>query len=351
MERLTRRAGLPVLAALLTVYVVWGSTYLGIKVALEGFPPMLLGSIRFLLAGAALYAWTARDNRGLRPTSAQWVAATIAGTLMLVGGNGAVTWAEQRIDSGIAALLVASVPLWMAVLARIWQGERLRRPAIAGLLLGFVGVGLLVRPTGANVALLPSLAVVGGAFLWAAGSVYVRRANLPSNALRGTAMQMLAGGMVFGVIGLATGEGARLDLTAVPPRAAWALLYLAVFGSIVAFSSYTWLLRNTKPSVVSTYAYVNPFVAVLLGALLLAEPVTPGMITAGALIITGVALIVTPPGVLRRRRAAEAVAAPDAPAAPQAPALTDSRPAPSSSSLAAAAPRRGQVTPAPSQPR
>lgn len=339
MDRLKRRAGLPVLAALVTVYVVWGSTYLGIKVALEGFPPMLLGSIRFLLAGAVLYAWTARAGRGTRPTAAQWVAAAIGGTLMLVGGNGAVTWAEQRIDSGVAALLVASVPLWMAVLARVWQGERLRPPAIAGMLLGFVGVGLLVRPTGANVAILPSLAVVGGAFLWAAGSVYVRRANLPSDALRGTAMQMLAGGGVFGVIGLATGEGARIDLAGVPPRAAGALLYLVVFGSLVAFSSYTWLLRNTKPSVVSTYAYVNPFVAVLLGALLLSEPVTPGMLTAGILIITGVALIVTPAGVLHRRRAAEAAAAPDAPAAPGTAALLEQRCLPSSSSPAAAAAR------------
>jgi drug/metabolite transporter (DMT)-like permease len=316
MEKLTRRTGLPItlLAALATVYVVWGSTYLGIKVALEGFPPMLLGAFRFLLAGAVLYAWTGRGGRGGPPPRVQWAAAALAGTLMLVGGNGAVTWAEQRIDSGVAALLVASVPLWMAVLARFWQGERLRRMAIAGLLLGFVGVGLLVRPSGDGVSLWPSLVVLAGALAWAVGSIYVRRAPLPVNALRGTAMQMLAGGVVFAIIGLATGEGARLDLGAVTARSAGALLYLAVFGSILAFSAYTWLLRNAKPSVVSTYAYVNPFVAVLLGALLLAEPVTGGMALAGVLILGGVALIVTPASAFRRRRSA-AVAPPSQTAA------------------------------------
>ena len=317
MEKLSNRTGLSlgVLAALATVYVVWGSTYLGIKVALEGFPPMLLGSFRFLLAGVVLYAWTSRGGRGGRPSRSEWGAAALAGTLMLVGGNGAVTWAEQRIDSGVAALLVASVPLWMAVLARFWQGERLRRMAVAGLLLGFVGVGLLVRPTGEGVSLWPSLAVLAGAFAWAIGSIYVRRAPLPSNALRGTAMQMLAGGAVFGVIGLAAGEGARLDLSAVTVRSGGALLYLAVFGSIMAFSAYTWLLRNAKPSVVSTYAYVNPFVAVLLGAVLLAEPVTGGMAVAGLLILVGVALIVTPAGAFQRRGAKAAVAPPSQTAA------------------------------------
>jgi drug/metabolite transporter (DMT)-like permease len=317
MDFLSRRTGLsvPVLGALAIVYVVWGSTYLGIKIGLEGFPPMLLGATRFLVAGAALYAWTGRRGRGARPTLRQWAAAAFAGTLMLVGGNGAVTWAEQGIDSGVAALLVATVPLWMAVLGRVWQGERLHAAAIVGLLLGFVGVGLLVRPAGTGVSVLPSLLVIAGALAWAVGSLYVRRAPLPVNPLRGTAMQMLAGGAVFAVIGLATGEAGRLDVAAITARSAGAVIYLAVFGSIVAFSAYSWLLRNTKPSVVSTYAYVNPFVAVLLGALLLGEPVTSGMFLAGALILGGVALIVTPAGVFTRRGADTAVAPSQAAAA------------------------------------
>ncbi|HVM21561.1 MAG TPA: EamA family transporter [Egibacteraceae bacterium] len=309
MERLAARTGLPVtlLGALATVYVVWGSTYLGIKVALEGFPPMLLGAFRFLAAGAVLYAWTGRRRDLPRAGARQWLAAAVTGGLMLVGGNGAVTWAEQRIDSGVAALLVATVPLWMAVLARVWQSERLRGTAVVGLLVGFAGVGVLVRPSGDNVALLPSLAVLAGALSWALGSIYVRSAPLPSHALRSTSMQMLAGGALFGVIGLATGEAARLDLAGVTWRSAGALVYLAVFGSIIAFSAYTWLLRNAKPSIVSTYAYVNPFVAVLLGAVLLAEPVTSGMAVAAGLIIVGVALIVTP---ARGRRAARVAQAP-----------------------------------------
>ena len=318
MGTFARRMGLPlpVVGALAIVYVVWGSTYLGIKIALEGFPPMLLGSIRFLIAGAALYAWTARRSQR-SPSGREWGAAALAGTLMLVGGNGAVTWAEQRIDSGVAALLVASVPLWMAVLARLWQGERLRRAAVAGLLLGFIGVGLLVRPSGNTVALLPSLAVLAGALAWATGSIYVRRAPLPAHALRSTSMQMLAGGAVFGVIGLVTGEAGRLDLAAVSGRAAGAVAYLVVFGSILAFSSYTWLLRNATPSIASTYAYVNPFVAVLLGAVLLAEPVTGGMVTAAALIIVGVALIVTPGRrTVQPQPVDPAAAAPEAPAPP-----------------------------------
>jgi drug/metabolite transporter (DMT)-like permease len=213
----------------------------------------------------------------------------------------------------------------MALLARIWQGERLRRAAVVGLLLGFVGVALLVRPSGDGAAVLPSLAVLAGALAWATGSIYVRRAPLPAHALRATSMQMLAGGGVFGVIGLAAGEASRFDLTAVTGRAAGALAYLVVFGSLLAFSAYTWLLRNAKPSVVSTYAYVNPFVAVLLGAVLLAEPVTGGMILAAALIIVGVGLIVTP----GRSRTApapadEAARAQQAPAAGNAPAVVSS---------------------------
>ena len=310
MEAMARRTGLPIqlIAAMAAVYIVWGSTYLGIKVALESFPPMLLGSIRFLMAGIALYAWTATRERSARPTRREWGAAALAGTLMLFAGNGAVTWAEQRIDTGVAALLVASVPLWMALLARLFQGERLRRGAVVGLLVGFVGVAVLVRPSGDNVALWPSLLVLGGAFGWAMGSIYVRRAPMPSNPLRGTSMQMIAAGLVFGVTGLVAGEGARLDVGDVTWRAAGAMLYLAVFGSIVAFSAYSWLLRNAKPSVVSTYAYVNPFVAVLLGAIVLSEPVTGTMALAGALIIVGVALIVTPGRA--HRSAATAVDAP-----------------------------------------
>jgi drug/metabolite transporter (DMT)-like permease len=285
-----------VVAALAVVYVVWGSTYLGIKLAIETLPPMLMASTRFLIAGVLLYAWTARPGRGVRlsrPTRVEWIAAAVCGNLMLVGGNGAVTWAEQRIDSGIAALLVATVPLWMALLGWWRQGHRLRPGAIAGLVLGFGGVALLVRPSSGATDLAAALAVVGGAFLWAAGSLYVRTARLHRDPLRATAMQMLAGSCGFALLGTLGGEQARLDLAGASATSIGALLYLAVFGSLVAFSAYTWLLRNAAPATVSTYAYVNPIVAVLLGAAILAEPITPSMLAAGALIVAGVALIVT----------------------------------------------------------
>ena len=319
MGRLAKKTGFSttLLAAMAIVYIVWGSTYLGIKVALEGFPPFLLGSFRFLAAGIAMYAWTSRGE-SLRPTRTQWAAAALGGTLMLVGGNGAVTWAEQRIDSGVAALLVASVPLWMALLARVFQGERLRRAAVVGLVLGFVGVGLLVRPSGEGAAVVPSLAVLAGALAWATGSIYVRRAPLPDNGLRATSMQMLAAGVVFGIVGLLGGEAGRMEWSEVTWRAASALIYLAVFGSVIAFSAYTYLLRNADAAVASTYAYVNPFVAVLLGALLLAEPLTGGMLVAGAFILVGVALIVTPGRADNAEVAEESAPATDAPA-PDAP--------------------------------
>jgi drug/metabolite transporter (DMT)-like permease len=286
-----------VAGALAIVYVVWGSTYLGIKVAIDTLPPMLMAATRFLVAGVLLWGWCAYRSRGRRPvertTWRQWRAAAIAGTLMLVGGNGAVTWAELRIDSGVAALLVATVPLWTALLAWLWQGERIRATAVAGLAAGFAGVALLLRPDGHGTDVWASLLVVGGAFSWAIGSLYVRRAPMPADALRSAAMQMLAGAGVFTLIGVAIGEPAQVDLGAVSVASAVALAYLIVFGSLVAFTAYSWLLHNAAPSTVSTYAYVNPAVAVLLGAVFLAEPVTSAMLGSAALIVVGVALIVT----------------------------------------------------------
>lgn len=304
-------SGARIAVALAIVYVVWGSTYLGIKVAIETIPPLLMASARFLSAGVLLYAWSGLRGAG-RASRREWGAAAVTGILMLVGGNGAVTVAEQHIDSGVAALLVASVPLWMAVLAWAFQGERLRGGAILGLVLGFAGVGLLVRPSGEGTQLGPALLVLGGALSWAVGSLYVRRAPLPALPLRSTSMQMVAGGAAFGVLGIAGGELGRLDLGAVSAMSLLATAYLSIFGSVVAFSAYTWLLRATAPATVSTYAYVNPVVAVLLGALLLGEAVTRGMAVSGGLIVAGVALIVT----MRTRSAPPQPAAhPDLPAA------------------------------------
>lgn len=317
-----------VVAALAVVYVVWGSTYLAIAVAIETLPPFLMAALRFGLAGVALALWTARrgDWAGQRPDRRQWAAATVTGGLMLVGGNGAVTWAEQHIDSGVAALLVATVPLWMGFLAHL-SGERLRARAVVGLVTGFAGVGLLVGGSaGGGVAAGPALVVVAGAAAWAGGSLLSQRLALPARPLVATAMQMLAGSALFALVGVAGGELSRLDVGAVSGRSLLAVAYLAAFGSVLAFSAYVWLLRNAATSLTATYAYVNPVVAVLLGWAVLGEPITGRTVLAGGVIVVAVALIVgarAPAGSaarrLRRHRHLDVVADPpvDGPVEPE----------------------------------
>ncbi len=260
---------------------------------METLPPFLMAGTRFLVAGAILYGW--RRAAGYpRPTPAQWRAAVVVGGLMLLGGNGGVVWAEQWVESGTAALMVASVPLWMVLLDWARPGGRPPRPAVwAGILVGLAGVGLLFgSPTvdphytaGWVVLLLASIS-------WAAGSLYSRAAVLPAPLLA-TGMQMLAGGGLLLLAGLATGEAAHLDPAGFSARSVLALAYLVVFGSLLGYSSYVWLLRVTAPALASTYAYVNPVVAVLLGWVLADERITPRIVAASTIIVGGVALITT----------------------------------------------------------
>lgn len=285
-----------VVAALAIVYVVWGSTYLAIKVGLEGFTPFLLGGTRFAFAGLLMLVWAAirhrrATGRRFRVRGRELRSAAIAGGALLVGGNGAVTVAEQHIDSSLAALLVASVPLWMALFDRVRFAQRLPRPAVAGLVLGFAGVALLVRPQGAG-AVGAALLVVAGAAVWAAGSLYSRGADLPSDPIASTALQMLSGSAMFFALAVVNGEPARADLGAISVQSALAVAYLVVFGSVVAFTAYTWLLRNVASSTVATYAYVNPVVAVVLGVVVLGERLTPSTVVAAGLVVGAVALIV-----------------------------------------------------------
>lgn len=280
--------------ALGTVYVVWGSTYLAIRVAIETMPPLLMASVRFLIAGALLYGLSVRrgDRVGDRPTRQQWVAATVIGTLLLGGGNGLVAYAEQRVPSGTAALLVACTPLWMALLDRAVFGVRLRRITVAGLILGFSGVAVLVRPEGSSAQLFSLLAVVLASLSWATGSLYARRAPLPARPMVGAGMEMLAGGVVLGLVGLAGGELGRVDAGRISLASALSLAYLIVFGAL-AFSCYIWVLRAAPTTLVSTYAFVNPVVAVLLGWAFQNEAVTGRTLVAAAVIVAGVAAIVT----------------------------------------------------------
>jgi drug/metabolite transporter (DMT)-like permease len=274
--------------ALATLYVVWGSTYLGIMLAIRTMPPFLMSSVRFLLAGAFLYALSPRRRVSLRG----WAAALVAGGALLTIGNGGITWAEQRVDSGVAALLVATMPLWLALFDRIVFGRRLAAAGWAGLLVGLGGVALLVSPGGGGTDLVGGLACVGCAAAWAAGTLYARHAPLPSQPGLASGAQMLAGGVLLGVAGLAAGEAGQVHLSQVSAESLLALAYLVVVGSIVAFSCFQWLLHNAPTSIVSTYAYVNPVVAVLLGAAFLGEPLTMRTFVAGAAIVASVVLIV-----------------------------------------------------------
>jgi drug/metabolite transporter (DMT)-like permease len=284
---------LRVAIALGAVYLIWGSTYLAIRFAIETIPPFLMAGARYLTAGVLLYGWS-RLRGAPRPSLAQWRPAAIIGALLLLAGNGGVVWAEQRVSSGLAALLISTEPLWIVLL--VWQRDRGQRPGgrvIAGLLLGFIGLALLVRPGSSSGGLDPLgvVALLIASLCWASGSIYSQRAKLPSSPLLSTSMQMLSGGGLLLLAGALTGEPARFALAEVSTRSLLSLAYLVVFGAIIAFTAYVWLLRSASAVLVSTYAYVNPVVAVLLGWAFAGEPLTRGTLIAAAVILTGVALI------------------------------------------------------------
>ena len=277
--------------ALAIVYVVWGSTYLGMAVADRTLPPLLMLSVRFLVAGALLYAWAAyRGELVERPGRVAWRAAAVVGSALLVLDTGGVAWAVQRVPSGTAALLVASVPLFMAVIDRVFFGVRLPAGAAAGIGTGLVGVAILAGPSG-NVDLLGAGVLLFASFTWAAGSAYARVAPLPRGAFAGAAMQMLTAGALLGVIGLAIGEGANVHPSQISAASLGALLFLIVFGSLVAFTAYGWLLRNASTPLLSTYAYVNPAVAVFLGWAFVGEHVGGREIAAGLVVLASVGML------------------------------------------------------------
>ena len=256
---------MPVLLAFAAVYLIWGSTYLGIRIAIETLPPFLMAGLRFLIAGAVLYAGL-RLSGVARPRSSTWRAALLVGSLMMFGGNGLVTWAQQSVPSAFAALLVGTMPLWMVVLdATVFRGPKPGPWVWAGLLLGIMGVGLLVGPSEGGVAPAGAALVVLAALSWSFGSLLSRKADLPSSPWLSASMQMIAGGGVLLVAATLTGEWTKLDLQAISARSVVAFAYLVVFGSIMAHSAYLYLLKNASASAVSTYAFVNPVIAMLLG--------------------------------------------------------------------------------------
>ncbi len=283
-----------VIVAFAAIYLIWGSTYLAIRFAIETLPPFSMAAVRFTVAGGILYA-IARP-RTQRPTRLNWVAAGVVGTLLLAGGNGAVVWAEQWIPSGLTALIVGPVPLWMVLFDWLFAGApRPSKVLVAGLVWGLCGVGLLMTSTemGAQSreGLLGGLAVLGAAVSWAAGSIYARKASLPRSPFLATAMQMIVGGLVLALVAAIAGEAGQLHLSAFSMKSILALAYLIVFGALVAFTAYIWLLHVSTPARVSTYAYVNPAVAVLLGWLLANEQLDARAALAVFIILSAVALV------------------------------------------------------------
>ena len=291
-----RASLLAIWSALIVVYLIWGSTYLAIRYAVETAPPFLMAAVRFIISGGFLYMLR-RASGDPSPKAAQWHSAAIIGIFLLVGGNGGVVWAEQFVPSSVAALLVATVPLWMVLLDALCPGGQ--RPAFVaafGILIGFIGVVLLIgyAAVDAEPMNLRSEAVLIIASLsWATGSLYSKSARLPDSQLLGTAMEMLYGGAALLVVSVGGGELNGFDLTAASKRSLIALLYLIIFGS-GAFAAYVWLLRVAPTPLVATYAYVNPLVAVLLGYFLAQEPMMMRTLFAAALIIGSVILVSLP---------------------------------------------------------
>ncbi|HEU6444246.1 MAG TPA: EamA family transporter [Gaiellaceae bacterium] len=283
---------LKVWIALGTIYVVWGSTFLAIAVAVRDLPPFLSMALRHLAAGALVFGWVLLRRRDREPLGwRQWRAAFVFGGALFLLGHGLLAWAQQDVPSGVAALLVGTIPFWFAILAWIFLGERLGGRALAGLVLGFAGLALLVDPTGQEGAEpLGALAIVLGALAWSAGSIYSQRSALPKDTLLGAAMGMLAGGVLLAAVSGARGEWNDATFST---EALLATAYMVVVGSLIGFSAYVWLLKTVPASTVSTYAYVNPVIAVLLGWAFNDELITVRTLLAGAAIVVGVALMVS----------------------------------------------------------
>jgi drug/metabolite transporter (DMT)-like permease len=300
-----------VVASFLAVYVIWGSTFFAIRIGLESFPPLLLAGTRHIGAGIVLYLLFRKS--GTQPTRQHWLTAAITGVLLLFAGNGGVCWAEQTVPSGITALLVATVTLWMVLVDWLRpDGHKPSARVLAGIVIGFAGLLILVgpahlgssnrvNPVGAAVLVLASLA-------WACGSLYAKHGSLPSSPLLGAGMQGLCGGAVLWIVGLLAGEGAQLHVALITPRAWLAALYLAVFGSCIGFSAYLYILKKSTAARVATYAFVNPIVALLIGWVLGGEGLSGRTLLAGAVILTAVILVITPHR--EKARLADALPAP-----------------------------------------
>ena len=286
------------LAAFFAVYVFWGSTYLAIKLTIETLPPFLMAGTRFAFAGLILFVWARFRKDYERPSLSHWKTAAIVGTFLLLGGNGAVVLASHYIPSSMTALLVATEPLFVVMLSWLWLGNaRPNWKVAAGLIVGFFGVYLLISGKSSMPGAdgysqwVAYAAVIVAALSWATGSIYGLKASTPKSSLLTAGMQMLAGSVSLLTVGLIRGEYATFDLSAVSSNSVFALFYLIVFGSLLGFTAYSWLLKNAQPAMVATYAYVNPVIAVILGWSIAGESLTAQMLIGAFVIVASVILI------------------------------------------------------------
>lgn len=288
---------LHIILAFASIYTIWGSTYLAIRYADQTLPPFLMAGVRFIASGIILYVWSRRRGSAAPPRR-HWRNALIAGAFLIVGGNGAVVWAEQTVPSGMTALLVSVLPFWLVLIDWVRpNGNRPRPAVIAGLMLGVAGIFVLVNPTAAGghsaINLTGAVVLMFGSLSWALGSFYSRDADLPASGFMRTAIEMIGGGMLLIMLAVATGEVGGFDVQQVSRASAGGLLYLITFGSLLGFTSYIWLLDKVSPALVGTYAFVNPVVAVLLGWVFAGETLTGRTLVAAAIVIGAVALITT----------------------------------------------------------
>jgi drug/metabolite transporter (DMT)-like permease len=288
-----RRNRIVLLLAFLCIYVVWGSTYLAIRYAVETIPPLVVAATRHSTAGVVLLIWACA--RGYRPTWQEWRASVVLGFLYFVLGHGSLHWAETVVPSGWAALLIAGEPIWIAVMAGlVTHNERLTGKTAVGLLLGIAAVGLLVGEetiSGQRAELIGSIAILFGTLAWSVGVMYALKAPLPRNAMARAGMPEIVGSLILFALAGATGEFSRLHVAAVTTRSATSLLYLITFGSIITFTAYTWLLDHVSPTLVSTHTYVNPVIAVVMGWWWAGEAINLQVLLAGLLTLLAVFMI------------------------------------------------------------
>ena len=297
LNKLARIDAVKIILSFTAIYLIWGTTYLAIRVAVETIPPFFMAGVRFLLAGA-LFFIALRFFRVPLPRRLEWRSAWIIAAFLLVGGNGLVTRSEQQVPSGVAALVVATVPLWMTLLDwLVFKGNRPGFKITGGLLLGFLGTGLLIGPellvNAREIAWFYWIVLLSAPILWSIGSLYSRQARLPSSTFMAAAMEMVAGGVLLLIAGLVTGEMSRLDFTGITVNSLLAMVYLSLVGSIVVLSAYLWLLKTVSATKVATYTYVNPIIAVFLGWLVLGESITWRMIVAGFVILMAMVVMTT----------------------------------------------------------